>query len=234
MLVAQARLAKRPRRQNRVSSRPSASVWAIRPVSASSSAAPQRRTDALTVCQSQPSASAVSVIGSPRPARLVAQRPARAVSSARPGAISGSCSVNDGAPQPERGQRQRRLCHTSRLGRPNAARSTSTTWRSPLDHNGPPQPSQPGLGARRRMCTRNGSPASSSTPSTSTSPSPTISSQTRVGSHSTGILQIVGCLGGADSGGSLAFSRGCPLLLLPPHFRRASDPALLGAGGCGY
>ena len=39
-----------------------------------------------------------------------------------------------------------------------------------------------------------GSPAASSTPSTSTSPSPTSSSHTRVGSHSTGILQILGCL----------------------------------------
>ena len=84
--------------------------------------------------------------------------------------------------------------HTSRTVRPNAGRSTSATARSPLDHNGPPQPPHGGLRARRRMCTRSGSPASSSTPSTSTSPSPTNSSQTRVGSHSTGILQIAGCL----------------------------------------
>ena len=111
MPVAQARLAKRPRRQNRVSSRPSASVWAIRPVSASSSAWPQRRTDALTVCHPQPSAAAMSPIGSPRPARRVAHRAARAVSSARPGAISESCSVNDGAPQPARGHLHRRLLH---------------------------------------------------------------------------------------------------------------------------
>ena len=91
-------------------------------------------------------------------------------------------------------QRQRRLCHTSRTARPNAGRSTSTTGRSPLDHNGPPQRAQSGLGARRRMCTPSGAPASSSTPSTSTSPSPTSSSQTRVGSTSTGILQSFGCL----------------------------------------
>ena len=80
--------------------------------------------------------------------------------------------------------------HTSRTGRPNAGRSTSSTPRSPLDHTSPPQPPQHGRRCRHRTCTRNRPPAASSTPSTSTSPSPTSNSQTRVGSHSTGILPI--------------------------------------------
>ena len=155
------------------------------------------------------------------PAWRVAQRPALAVSLPRGGAISGSCSVTVPASQPRLGQRHRRLCHTSRTARPNTGRSTNSTARSPSDHNGPRHASQASLGARRRMCTRSGTPASSSTPSTSTSPSPTNSSQTRVGSHSTGILQIIGCLFSADSGGSLAFSRGRLPPPLRPHSRRA-------------
>ena len=80
-------------------------------MSASKRAWPQRRTDALTVCQSQPSTAAVSAIASPRPARRVAQRPARVVNSARCGAMAGSCSLKEPAAHPERGHRQRRLCH---------------------------------------------------------------------------------------------------------------------------
>ena len=189
MPVAQALVRNRPRRHIRCSSRPSASVWAMRSVSASSSASPQRRTDAFTGCQLHPSSSEMSPTGRPRPPWRVAQRPARAVSFSRGGAISRSRSVTVPAPQPRSPQRHRRLCQTSRTGRPNAGRSTSATGRSPLDHNAPPQRSHAGLGALRRMCTRSGPPASSSTPSTSTSPSPTSSSQTRVGSTSTGILQ---------------------------------------------
>ena len=194
MPVAQALVRNRPRRHIRCSSRPSASVWAMRSVSAASSASPQRRTDAFTGCQLHPNSSEMSPRGRSSPPWRVAQRPARVVSFSRGGAISGSCSVTVPAPQPRSGQRHRRLCHTSRTARPNAGRSTSATGRSPSDHSGPPQPPQPGLGARRRTCTRSGSPAPSSTPSTSTSPSPTNSSQTRVGSTSTGILQSFGCL----------------------------------------
>ena len=132
--------------------------------SASMSAPPQRRTDALTGCQLHPSSEARSLTGRPRPAWRVAQRPARAVSRSRGGAISRSCSVTVPAGHPRRGQRHRRLCNTSRAGRPNAGRSTNSTGRSPSDHNRAPQSPQSGLGPRRRMWTPSGSPASSSTP----------------------------------------------------------------------
>ena len=180
MLVAQALARNRPRRHVRVSSSPSAKTSEIRSVSASSSASPQRRTDVFTGCQLHPSSEATSWTGRPQPAWRVAQRPARAVSRSRTGAIAGSCSVTVPAGHPRRLQRHRRLCHAClTVGRPNAGRSTNSTARSPSDHNAPPHPPQPGLGARRRMWTRSGSPASSSTPSTSTSPSPTNSSHTR-------------------------------------------------------
>ena len=194
MLVDQDLARNRPRRPIKVSSRPSASTSEIRSVSAASSASPQRRSEAFTGCQLHPSSAATSSTGRALPAWRVAQRPARVVSFSRAGAISGSCSVTVPAEQPACGQRHRRLCHTSRAGLPNAGRSTNSTSRSPSDHNTPPQRSQTGLGARRRMCTPSGAPATSSTPSTSTSPSPTNNSQTRVGSHSTGILQVFGCL----------------------------------------
>ena len=158
------------------------------------SAWPQRHTDSLTRCQLHPSSAATSLTGRALPAWRVAQRPARVVSFSVGGAISGSCSVTVPAPNPCCGQRHRRLCHTSRAGLPNAGRSTSSTSCSPSDHNGPPQPSEAGLGTSLRMCTLSGSPWLPSTPSTSTSPSPTSRSQTRVGSHSTGILQLFGCL----------------------------------------
>ena len=181
------------------------------------SAPPQRRTDALTGCQLHPSSEARSLTGRPRPAWRVAQRPARAVSRSRGGAISRSCSVTVPAGHPRRGQRHRRLCNTSRAGRPNAGRSTNSTGRSPSDHNRAPQSPQSGLGPRRRMWTRSGSQASSSTPSTSTSPNPTSRSHMREGPHSTGILQSFGRLLSADSGGSLAFSRGPSFSPLRPQ-----------------
>ena len=188
MLVPQALVRNRPRRIIKCSSRPSADTREIRSVSASSSAAPQRLTAELTVCHTQPRSAATSLSGRPRPAWRVAHRAARAVNSALAGAISAAFSVALPAPQPPRGQRQRRLCHTSRTGRPNAGRSTSATGRSPSDHNGPPHPPHGGLGTRRRMRTRSGAPSLSSMPSTSTSPNPTSSSHMRVGSYSTGIL----------------------------------------------
>ena len=110
----------------------------------------------------------------------------------------------------------------------NAGRSTSTTARSPSDHNGPPQPPHGGLAARQRTCTRNGPPPSSPTLSTSTSPSPTNSSHMRVGSDSTGILQSFGGLLNADSGGSLAFNRGPSRSSLHPQTRRALKPGSPG------
>jgi len=192
MLVAQALRRNRPRRANRCSSRPNAWVSPIRSTSASSSASPQRCTDALTGCQLQPNSEATSLNGRPRPAWRVTQRPARVVNRSRGGAIRGSCSVTVDAAQSDAGQRHRRLCHTNWTGLPNAGRSTNLTCLSPWDHNRPPQPSQSGLGARPRTCTPSSSPASSSTPTTSTSPNPTNNSHTRVGSTSTGILQFLG------------------------------------------
>ena len=109
-------------------------------MSAASSAWPQRLTAVFTVCHTQPSSAATSLSGRPRPAWRVAHRAARLVRSARGGAISAACSVTEPASQPSRGQRHRRLCHTRRTGLPNAGRSTSTTARSPSDHNRCPQP----------------------------------------------------------------------------------------------
>lgn len=130
--------------------------------------------------------------------------------------------MNDPAPQSSRPQRQRRLCHTSLTGLPNAGRSTNSTCRSPLDHNDSPQPEHRGLSARLRTCTLNAAVPLSSTPSTSTSPSPTINSHILVGSYSTGILQRSVAFDSTDSGGSPAINRGYPQPLLHPHFRRTS------------
>ena len=224
MLVAQALARNRPRRHVRVSSSPSAKTSEIRSVSASSSASPQRRTDVFTGCQLHPSSEATSWTGRPQPAWRVAQRPARAVSRSRTGAIAGSCSVTVPAGHPRRLQRHRRLCHAClTVGRPNAGRSTNSTARSPSDHNAPPHPPQPGLGAwepaggcglaaARRLRLRRRAPPRRPVPPTA---------HTRVGSDSTGILQILGCLGGADSGGSLTFSRGPSRSSLRPQTRRA-------------
>ena len=235
MLVPQVLARNRPRRHIKCSSRPSAKTSEILTVSASMSASPQRRTDALTGCQLHPSSEATSLTGRPRPAWRVAQRPARTVNRSRTGTIAGSCSVTAPAEHPCRAHRHRRLCHTSRTVRPNAGRSTNSTARSPLDHNGPPQPPHGGLRARRRMCTRSGSPASSSTPSTSTSPSPTNSSQTRVGSHSTGILQIAGCLQRRFWGIPRVQPRTLALLTPPSNAKSRITPAPMWAtrrAGC--
>ena len=107
----------------------------------------------------QPSSATTSLSGRPRQAWRVAHRAALPVNSARAGAISAACSVTLPASQPPRGQRQRRLCHTSRTGRPHAGRFTSNTGRSPSDHNAPPHPPQGGLAPPRRTCTSSGSPS---------------------------------------------------------------------------
>ena len=177
-----------PLRPNRVSSRPSASTAPTRAVSAASSASPQASTARFAVCQSQPNSAATSATGrASRPTATVAQRPARAVSADRAGAICSSTSVNDPTTQLAAGQRHRHLCHMRRTGRPNAGRSTNPTVLVPLDHTAPPQPPHAGR-ARVQMCNANGPPSASSTPRTSTSPRPTINSQIRVGFSSTGGL----------------------------------------------
>ena len=181
-----------PLRPNRVSSRPSASTAPTRSASAASSASPQASTARFAVCQSQPNSAATSATGrASRPTATVAQRPARAVSAARAGAICSSTSVNEPTSQLAAGQRHRHLCHMRRTGRPNAGRSTNPTALAPLDHTAPPQPPHAGR-ARVRMCNANGPPGASSTPRTSTSPRPTINSQIRVGFSSTGGLLGIG------------------------------------------
>jgi hypothetical protein len=70
----------RPRRLNRVSSNPTASVAPIRSVSTANSASPQAVTVSLTVCQSQPNSVATSFTVRPlRPTWMVAHRPALVV-----------------------------------------------------------------------------------------------------------------------------------------------------------
>ena len=197
-----------PWRPNRVSSRPRASTAPTRSQSAASSASPHASTARFTVCQSQPNSPATSATGrASRPTAIVAQRPARAVSADRAGAICSSISVNDPTGQLAAGQHQRHLCHTRRTGRPNAARSTKLTGAEPLDHTDPPQP--PHAGRRRvRMCTASVPGASSSTPRTSTSPKPTINSQIRVGFSSTGGLHFDSESVNPDSGGPHPTDRG--------------------------
>ncbi len=150
---------------------------------------PRASTARFAVCQSQPNSAATSAPGrASRPTATVAQRPARAVSAARAGAICSSTSVNVPTTQFAAGQRHRHLCHTRRTGRPNTGRSTNPTRLVPFDHTDPPQPPHGGRGAPLRMCTPNGPPGASSTPRTSTSPRPTSNSQIRVGFSSTGGL----------------------------------------------
>ena len=193
----------RPRRQNSVSSTPTASTDPNREVSASRSASPQRVISLLTVCQSQPSYLATSRTGRPRrPTCVVAHRAAREVNSPRSGAIAGSCSMNDLTPHTGSGHAQRRFRQCRRTGRPNAGKSTNTTLRSPLDHTDPPQAPQTGRGIRERITTTSGAPSPPSwIPTRSTSPRPTNSSHMRVGSHSTGVLLPRMSLLDSDYGG---------------------------------
>ncbi len=152
--VAQTLPRRRPRRRNRVSSRPRASTRPTRSWSASNKAAPQRVTSLLTVCQSQPNSLATSSTARPAwPTCLVAHRAARVVSNARSGAISGFCSVNEPTSQDWLGHCQRCFRQLRRAGRPNEGRSTSSTTRVPFDHRGPPQPGHRGRGFRQRTST---------------------------------------------------------------------------------
>ena len=111
MPVAQALARNRPCRHIRCSSSPSADTSEILSAPAASSAQPQRRTGAFTGCRLQPSSRAMSSWERPRPDWRVAQRPARAVSPSRSGAIRGSCSVTVPAARSGSPQRHRRLLH---------------------------------------------------------------------------------------------------------------------------
>ena len=222
MPVDQALVLNRPRRHMSVSSSPSAKTSEILAASASMSAPPQRRTDALTRCQLHPSSEARSLTGRPRPAWRVAQRPARAVNRSRGGAIAGSCSVTVPAEHPWRAHRHRRLCHTSRTGLPNAGRSTNSTGRSPLDHNGPPAA---GLTPRSRR------PPADMHPQRLallvfdaehlhvTESHQQLTDARRVALHRD--PPVIRLPLSADSGGSLAFSRGPSTPSLHPQTRRA-------------
>ena len=202
----------RPFRQNNVSSTPTASTAPYRSVSASSSASPQRATSRLTVCQSQPSSDATSSTERPGfPTWIVTHRAAREVSNARSGPIVGSCSMNERTSQSGLGHLQRRFRHRNRTGRPNAAKSTNATVRSPLDHTRPPHSSHIGRGRRERITTSNGAPSPDSLiPTRSTSPRPTNNSHIRVGSASTGVLLTPMSLTTPDYGGPLHSSTRLP------------------------
>ncbi len=129
-----------PRRQNTVSSTPTASTLPTRLLSASRSASPQRRTSSFTVCQSQPSSVATSSTDRPiRPTCVVTHLAARDVNNARVGAIIGSCSTNERTAQSEFGHVQRLFpTATAPAGRtppdPPTPRS-DTPWTTPGSHN---------------------------------------------------------------------------------------------------
>ncbi len=128
-----------------VSSTPTASTAPILPSSASNNAWPQRMTSLLTVCQSQPSSLATADTVRPsRPAISAAHRAARLVNNPRSGAIRGSCSVNEPAPQPLSGHSRRCFRQPSRTGRPNAGRPSRLYQPLALGPHLPPAP-----GARR-------------------------------------------------------------------------------------
>ncbi len=177
-----------PRRNIRISSRPKAVTPTRRPRSASSSARPHRCAAAIAVCQPQPSSAAVSPIARPRPARRVACFAALVVILALGSAIASCRSVNVPTEQPASGQRQRRLAHRSRTGRPNAGRSASATRLDPCAHTGPPQPPQHGRPVSSTPISIR-APRRSATPLTATpGPRPTTNSNARVRSTATGIL----------------------------------------------
>ena len=176
-----------PVRLNSVSSRPSASTVPTRSVSASSSASPYAMTASLTVCQSQPSSTAISFTVRPKsPTCLTTQRPARSVRVMRGGAMRVSMIVHDPAGHAGSGQCQRCLRHTSRDGRPKQGRSTSSTQGRSLTHARTPQARHHAGSRRASMCTTIGSFDWSSTARTLTSGKPTSSSHMRVALVSTG------------------------------------------------
>lgn len=179
-----------PTRANSVSSRPSAVTSPIRS-SSSTSAAPYAITESLIVCQSQPNSTATSFTVRPfRPTCSVTQRPARSVIATRGAATVGAVSVNEPRSHDSRRHAHRRLRHTSRVGRPKHGRSTSSTVARSLARTEPPQRRHCGRPRRVSTCTRNGPSATSSTASTFTSGKPTSSSHMRVGSSSTGALDL--------------------------------------------
>ena len=90
MVVPQCFRRNGPRRNIKISSRPSALTPSMRPGSAASSARPHRCTAAIAVCQLQPSSAAISLIARALPARRVAHRAAREVILALGGATAGS------------------------------------------------------------------------------------------------------------------------------------------------
>ncbi len=131
--VDQVRVRHRPSRAKRTSSRPRAVTSPIRSGS-STSAVPYAMTASFTVCQSQPSSTATSfTLRAQRPIWAVTHLPARSVIPSRAGAIAGWSSVQLPTRHHDWGHRHRRLRHTSRVGRPKQARSTSSTGSAVLD-----------------------------------------------------------------------------------------------------
>ena len=113
------------------------------------------------------------------PTWRVTHRPARSVIAARGGAIRASSPVHEPTGHDALTHSQRCFRHTSRTGRPNAARSTSSTSGRSLISGTHPHRAHAGRGPRVSTTSRNAKPGSSIAPSTFTSGRPTNSSQTR-------------------------------------------------------
>jgi hypothetical protein len=220
----------------------------------STSSVPYATTASLTVCQSQPSSSATSETARPaRPTCSVTQRPARAVITNLVEPILGSRSVHDPVAQLGSGHCQRRLTHRSRVGRPNAGRSTSTTGSRSLTVARDPHDRHRSADASRvSISTVSGTVGlGSATPRTVTAGSPTSNSHMRVASVSTGVLSRAGSSTTTASQGPCAVQlnqpprsypkrrhtgRSLPLRdrdLVPAHgLRRACCTSRLSSAGC--
>ena len=142
IVVPQCLARNRPRRNTKISSRPNAVTPPMRDRSASSSAAPQRRTALIKVCQPMPSSAAISLIARPMPARRVACRAATA-GDPRPGRRDPRLLLGEGAcrarvvgaapavlvpHQPHRPPQRRQIAHAHLVHvmnphRPTAART---------------------------------------------------------------------------------------------------------------
>ncbi len=165
-------------------------------------------TASLTVCQSRPNSPSDFSHSSATPAHLEDDPPSRPIRQHQ----TGRCDPrfgdgHDPCGHSESGQINRCLCHTSRLGRPKAGRSTSSTRERSFTHTGPPHPGQPGRVPRTSTWTRIGPPSSPSTLKTFTSGKPTSISHTRIVFVSTGVLQT-GRRCNRQTGRTLASSRG--------------------------
>jgi len=126
------------------------------------------------------------------------------------------------------GQPKQRLCHTNRAGRPNTAKSTSSTSRWSLAHTADPQPGQVGRDQRASTCIRTALSSSSTAPSTVTYPRPTKSSQTRIRPTVTGVPGSVGVSNRQTRRAPVPRPRSSTPDPLPPQTRRTRLAAIRG------